>query len=99
MRLVRNGVEFEAEGDRDFVLEMVKQFAAAGSSSVKQERTEKVASTVITSTSKGLSVREFIGKLESRKHTDLVLAFGYYLEKYMGQPSFTPADITHQSVS
>jgi hypothetical protein len=28
-----------------------------------------------------------------KKHTDIVLAFGYYLEKYSGVTEFTPADI------
>lgn len=44
---------------------------------------------------KAMSVREFILQLESRKHTELVLAFGYYLEKHSGQPAFVPADINN----
>jgi predicted transcriptional regulator len=38
-------------------------------------------------------VREFILQFGLKKHTDRVLAFGFFLEKNMGQESFTPADI------
>ena len=30
-----------------------------------------------------------------KKHTDRVLAFGYYLENHSGRPEFTPADINN----
>ena len=36
---------------------------------------------------------EFVRQLEIKKHTDFVLAFGYYLEKFAEKSSFTPADI------
>ena len=42
---------------------------------------------------KGISVGEFIRRLGLKKHTDLVLAFGYYLEKYSGATEFSPAEI------
>ena len=42
---------------------------------------------------KKISVGEFIRQLGFKKHTDLVLAFGYYLEKNAGLQTFTPADI------
>jgi hypothetical protein len=50
-----------------------------------------------SSTSRGklLSIREFIQQLDLKKHTDITLAFGYYLERYTGASQFTPADINN----
>lgn len=104
LRLVREGLEFEAEGDRDFVLEMIKQFvgaapspsgAAAAAAPIGRDTSSGKGSIPIKSSDKVMSVREFILQLESRKHTDLALAFGYYLEKHSGQPAFAPADISN----
>lgn len=36
---------------------------------------------------------EFVRQLGLKKHTDIVLAFGYYLEKISGVREFSPADI------
>ena len=44
---------------------------------------------------KKTSVGEFIRQLEVKKHMDLVVAFGYYLEKLAGLASFTVADINN----
>jgi hypothetical protein len=41
---------------------------------------------------KALSVGEFIRQLGFKRHTDIVLAFGYYLEQ-RDSGDFTPADI------
>lgn len=103
LRLVREGLEFEAEGDRDFVLEMIKQFVAGGASPAKpiapplagHGAFKGKAPPLVKSSDKAMSVREFILQLESRKHTDLVLAFGYYLEKHSGQSAFAPADLNN----
>jgi hypothetical protein len=102
-RLVRDGFEFEAEGDSDFVLAMIKQFVSADSAKlVSPSRGTKLSDETIVKptltvkiSDKATSVREFILQLESRKHTDLALAFGYYLEKYSSQPAFAPADINN----
>ncbi len=45
--------------------------------------------------SKAISAGEFIRQLGIKKHTDQILAFGYFLEKYQGQPSFGAADINN----
>ena len=42
-----------------------------------------------------MSIREFIQQLELKRHTDITLAFGYYLERYAGASQFTPADINN----
>ena len=44
---------------------------------------------------KSLSIREFIQQLDLKKHTDISLAFGYYLERHQGVTEFTPADINN----
>ncbi len=45
--------------------------------------------------SKEVSVGEFIRQLGVKKHTDLVVAFGYYLEQHSGLTDFTAADINN----
>ena len=97
LRLVREGLEFEVEGERDFVLEMIQQFVSNGSPvTAKMSAGAKRREGGLGKPSdKVMSVREFILQTESRKHTDLVLAFGYYLEKHSGQPAFAPADINN----
>jgi hypothetical protein len=96
---VKGDQQFEAEGDKAFVLEMLKKFDIGmkmdmnieGHSAGKGKVTSdiKIAST----SGKKLSVGEFIRQTEAKKHTDLVLVFGYYLEKYSGAKEFSPADI------
>jgi hypothetical protein len=102
LKLVRDGNEFEAEGDKAFVLEMLKRFGSQ--SSVSQELLEKqsedksrVKRPPLSSSWRGklLSIREFIQQLDLKKHTDITLAFGYYLERYTGASQFTPADINN----
>lgn len=46
-----------------------------------------------SSGTKPLSVREFILQVGTKKHTETVLAFGYYLEKHIGLKEFTAADL------
>jgi predicted transcriptional regulator len=99
LRIVRDGLEFEAEGDRTFVLDMVDQFVKSSSRELKgKERSipsREPGQILPISPDKGMSIREFILQLKSRKHTDLVLAFGYYLEKVSGQSAFAPADLNN----
>ena len=42
-----------------------------------------------------MSLREFIQQSDLKKHTDITLAFGYYLERHQGVTEFTPADINN----
>jgi hypothetical protein len=40
-----------------------------------------------------MSIREFVQQLGPKKHTDITLTFGYYLEHFSDAKTFTPADI------
>jgi len=102
LKLVGDGREFEAEGDKAFVLDMVRRFGVAS----QGEGTPTNAKTVGKGTNKpstlaeqprgkSLSIREFIQLLGLKKHTDITLAFGYYLEKHRGVTDFTPADVNN----
>ena len=102
LKIVHNGIELEAEGDKAFVLDMVKRFASASSNatptfhpSSEEKPTSKKDSDSPKKINlgKSLSIREFIQQLEIKKQTDVTLAFGYYLEKYNSLPHFSPADI------
>jgi hypothetical protein len=98
LKIVRGGEEFEAEGEKSFVLEMFKKFeqGAAPKSAKKESPTDiKSDKTPLPQQSKGISLREFIRQIGLKKHTDIVVAFGFYLEKYTGLTEFTPADINN----
>ncbi len=95
------GHEFEAEGDKPFVLDMLKRFApesaTRGSPPPKPEgdRGQSHKAPYQPGRGKTLSIREFVQQLGLKKHTDITLAFGYYLEKFSGMSEFTPADINN----
>ena len=99
VRMVRSGEEFEVEGDKKFVMDMFKKYSSGKSLALdegKQSFDEKTTDKFNRgSSSKGrpLSVGEFIRQLGFKKHTDIVLAFGFYLENYSGSKDFAPADI------
>jgi hypothetical protein len=101
LKVVEGGREFEAEGDKTFVLEMLKRFkplAAAELPSKKaadEKNKDKTPVAASQSFGKTPSIREFIQSMDLKKHTDIILAFAYYLEKYSGLPEFTPADINN----
>ena len=112
IRITRDGFEFEAEGDKKFVLDMLNRFDK-GKTTVLPEGTSKknIESSKEDNNIKSISAGEFIRKAGFKKHTDIVLAFGYYLENHSGLSSFAPSDInkcyyeskmepsnTHQSV-
>jgi hypothetical protein len=94
--------EFEAEGDKAFVAEMVKLYGPPPTSpepalSGKSGKGAGKRASAVTrpTTGKSLSIREFIQQLELKKHTDISLAFGFYLEKHQGVSEFSPADINN----
>ena len=100
VRIVGAGQEFEAEGDKAFVLDMLERFefsraqdSSASGGATKALRASESSSRKVT-TGKTLSVGEFIRQIGFKKHTDIVLAFGYYLEQ-QGAKDFTPADINN----
>ena len=99
LKVVRGELNFEAEGDKKFVLEMLARFdrpTAQPPVSVEVTRTAKgrpsAPQLVIA---KGTSPGEFIRQFHFKKHTDFVLAFGYYLEKHSGLSEFTAADVNN----
>ena len=100
LKIVQEGREFEAEGDKKWVSEMLKSYGPQASvpAAVIGQRGEKspagrAPGVSRPATGKSLSIREFIQQLDLRKHTDISLAFGYYLEKHQGVSAFSPADI------
>lgn len=101
LKIVYEGREFEAEGDKPFVLEMLKHYgpqAVTGnvtSSPSEKALTKRASAVSRPTTGKSLSIREFIQQLDLKKHTDITLAFGYYLEKHQGVAAFSPADINN----
>lgn len=102
LKIVREGQEFEAEGDKGFVLEMLKKFGTSPLDQLRvptplteKSETRKAKQPSVLPTGKEISIREFIQQLGFKKHTDITLAFGYYLERFAGGKQFTPADINN----
>jgi hypothetical protein len=99
LKIVSGDKEFEAEGDKGFVLDMLKKFqdrvslGVSGTPEIKGGKNLPTQVTVTSPTGKALSVGEFIRQLGFKKHTDMVLGYGYYLEKYSAMREFGPADI------
>lgn len=101
LKIVQDGREFEAEGDKAFVVEMLKRhgpqsIATGGIASQGSQKSQNKPGIALTPLPlKSISIREFIQQLDLKKHTDITLAFGYFLEKYQGVNEFTPADINN----
>jgi hypothetical protein len=93
IRMSKGDQHFEAEGDKRFVLDMLKRFESGGVSAGVKLATPADAAALASS--KQVSVGEFIRQLGIKKHTDLVVAFGYYLEEHSGLKDFTAADINN----
>lgn len=101
VRFARGDQQFEAEGDKSFVAQMVELFTKEGNlplpsqPSTKHEKRPQssIESTLGKENQKPYSVSEFVHHLGVKKHTDLILAFSFFLEKYSGLEEFTAADI------
>ena len=93
IRISKGDQHFEAEGDKRFVLEMLKRFDADGP--VTSPKVKGASDAAALASSKQVSVGEFIRQIGVKKHTDLVVAFGYYLEEHSGLKDFTPADVNN----
>jgi len=91
---IRDGEkEFEVQGTKAYIAEMLLKF---GYFSDGVKSAQKSPSGVLKSKSldiKNESPAEFILRAQVKKHVDIVVAFGYYLEKYKDMKKFTPADI------
>jgi hypothetical protein len=101
--IAKGDFRFEAEGDKKFVLQMLAQYGNieqpwinADAKAVQQPSIKKAAVIDLAdAASKKTSVGEFIRQLGVKKHMDLVVAFGYYLEKISGLSAFTAADVNN----
>lgn len=92
VRMSKGDQQFEAEGDKRFVIEMLKRFEG---DLPAPKKGQAVSTPAQLASSKQISVGEFIREIGVKKHTDLVVAFGYYLEQQAGLKDFTPADINN----
>jgi hypothetical protein len=99
LKVVRGDLNFEAEGDRRFVLEMLARFDKAVTQPPVSVEVTRSAKGKLTAPqlviAKGTSPGEFIRQFHFKKHTDFVLAFGYYLEKHAGLAQFAAADVNN----
>ena len=99
LKIAYGDYQFEAEGNKKFILDMWKKFREIEVGGKEVPLKEKIPEKTKTRTSilpeaaKDLSIGEFVRQLGLKKHTDFVLAFGYYLEKFSGMREFSPADI------
>ena len=97
VRIARGDQQFEAEGDKAFVLDMLRKYeteSASDAVAITSSKPLKIKpDAAALASSKAVSPGEFIRQLGLKKHTDLVAAFGYYLEQHSGSKTFTPADI------
>ena len=95
VRIVRGDRQFEAEGDKSFVLDLLRRFEGGDISTTMPPVERPKHAKVPGRPSKGTSPGEFIRTLGVKKHTDIVLAFAYYLEKELDTKEFTAADINN----
>lgn len=101
IKIVRGDFHLEVDGDKKFVLEMISRFdklptnLADNSQIAHRAGKERAPESRTLTSAKGISPGEFVRQFQFKKHTDLVLAFGYYLEKSSGLTSFSAADINN----
>jgi len=101
IKIVRGDLQFEAEGDKTFVLQMLARFDQPESGvpsaprGAPKARGGRATPSTALSVAKGTSTGEFIRQFRFKRHTDFVLAFGYYLEKHSGVTAFAAADINN----
>jgi len=99
VRIRRGDNEIEVEGDKKYIAQIIKEFGfsdSVASGPGPKAYKKDVISEVISQKGLGgkMSAAEFVLKHQIKKHTDLVLGFGYYIEKVKGMDKFTPGDIT-----
>ncbi|MGH9681499.1 MAG: hypothetical protein ACRD4Y_16250 [Candidatus Acidiferrales bacterium] len=94
--------EFEIEGDKQYVTATyrdMKELLGLGQQQTKPVLggETKLMKPVPTKSQGGKpsSPREFIDRYGLKRHVDIVLAFGYFLERGRGLKNFTGADINN----
>lgn len=101
VKIVRAGEELEFEGDKTFVYDMLKRYGETSSAApITPTRRGKASAkgdqaAAAPRAGRALSVGEFVRQTGLKKHTDLVVAFAYYLEKHGDLKEFTSADINN----
>ena len=105
LKVIRGDLQFEAEGDKKFVLQMLARFDKAQSlealaSPVPSIRvaTGKERGVAPLPLAKSMSPGEFIRQFHFKEHTDFVLAFVFYLEKHSGLAAFSAARLAFPDV-
>ena len=99
MRFKQGDTEFEIEGDRAYVTKTyheIKDILGLSQSEKPVLAGEVKPSKTVSPKpmgGKSSSPREFIDRYGLRRHVDIVLAFGYFLEKTRNLKVFTGADI------
>lgn len=100
VKVSRPDLQLEVDGDKKFVLDILARFDKTTQTPTPAPATQKTgkgskATTLLPTGTKGISPGEFIRQFQFKKHTDLVMAFGYYLEKHSGLSAFSAADINN----
>jgi hypothetical protein len=97
IRLKNGDLELEVRGDKRYVettFAKLKALVSLPKRAADEETPEDRPSLRRDAGGgKQLSAREFVDTHKLTKHTDIVLAFAYFLEKKRGLDSFTPADV------
>jgi predicted transcriptional regulator len=99
IRFKQGDAEFEVEGDRNYVTKAYQEMKEILGLSqpakpvlVAEGKPSKLVR-LKTLAEKSPSPREFIDRYGLTRHVDIVLAFGYFLERVRSLKSFTGADI------
>lgn len=102
IKFKQGDTEFEIEGDRSYVTKTYREVREILGLSPSQQTQQPVLSgdakqskttSPKPSGGKSSSPREFIDRYGLRRHVDIVLAFGYFLEKMRSLKVFSGADI------
>lgn len=99
IRFKQAETEFEVEGDRNYVsktyqdLKEILGFSGRAQPVLAGDQKSPKSSPSKSLSGKTSSPREFIDRFGLKRHVDIVLAFGYFLERTRGLKSFTGADI------
>lgn len=90
MRYKKGDLEIEVQGDKAFVEEKFKELLEMQPKAATKE-VQKIETSV--EPEKKVSLGEFLKSKNPKSHGDKILAFGYYLEKAKGYPSFNLDEI------
>jgi hypothetical protein len=98
IKSVRADQQFEVEGDKNFVTQMLRRFEQGGRLSSSKplgnsSKPPKSSANLQLASVKELSPGEFIRQFQFKKHTDFVLAFGFYLERHSDLSKGGPAGL------